>query len=102
MAARQYRRLRAAGQDAPPCNFQTLEYLQWGGCLITWPTPFPMDQAEAAWEAHRHHVLEVWREHWKPHGVLPACWAALKFDGVSQIETKGLDPWLRDRIGSIG
>lgn len=100
--ARLYRRLRTGGQDAPPLNIQTMQILQWGDCLIAWPTPFPVDQAEVAWEAHRHHALEGWREYWKPYGILPVCWAELKFDGVSQIETKGLDPWLRDRIASIG
>lgn len=102
MAGRKYKRLRAAGQDAPPFNIQTSQILQWGGCLIAWPTPFPMDQAEAAWEAHRHHVIEEWELYWKPYGILPACWAELRFDGVAQIETKGLDPWLRDRVASIG
>ena len=102
MAARKYKRLRAAGQDAPPCNIQTLEILKWGDCLIAWDSVFPMDQAGAAWEAHRHHVLEEWREYWKPHGVLPVCWAELKFDGTPQIATKGLDAWVRDRVASIG
>lgn len=102
MMARLFRKIRTAGQDVPPFNIQTSQILQWGGCLIAWPTPFPMDQAGAAWEAHRHRVLEDWRTHWKPHGVLPACWAELRFDDVLQIETKGLDPWLRDRIARIG
>jgi len=100
--ARLFRRIRAAGQDVPPLNIQTLETLMWGDCLISWPTPFPMDQAEGAWEAHRHHVMEAWREFWKPHGVLPACWAELEFDGVAQIATTGLDKSLRDRVASIG
>lgn len=99
---RAYRRLRTAGQDVPPCNRQTLEYLQTGGNLIMWPVPFPESQAAAAWDAHRHHVLEDWRGYWAPHGILPACWADLKLDGVAQIETAGLDPWLRDRIAGIG
>jgi len=100
--ARLFRRIRTAGQDVPPCNIQTLEVLKWGGCLIAWPTPFPMDQAGAAWEAHRHAVLEAWRAYWQPHGVLPVCWAERKFDGAPQIETTGFDKWTRDRIHSIG
>lgn len=100
--ARLFRKIRTAGRDAPQFNIQTLETLKWGGCLIAWPTPFPMDQAEAAWRAHRHRVLEDWRDYWKPHGVFPACWAELQFDDVLQIETAGLDPWLQDRVASIG
>lgn len=102
MAARQYKRLRAAGQDAPPFNIQTAQILQWGGCLIAWPTLFPVDQAEAAWQAHRHHVLEAWRVTWQGYGILPVCWAERVFDGTPQIETKGVDKWARDRIASIG
>lgn len=102
MMARLYRKLRTAGQNIPPFNIQTSQILQWGDCLIAWPTEFDMSQAEAAWEAHRHHVLEEWRIYWQRYGVLPACWAELKFDGTPQIETKGLDRWLRDKIASIG
>lgn len=98
--SRAYRRLRTAGQDVPACNRQTMEYLQTGGNLIMWPVPFPESQAAAAWEAHRHHVLEDWRI--RDDGALPMCWAQLRFDDAAQIETKGLDPRLRDRITSIG
>lgn len=102
MMARVFRKIRTAGQDVPPYNVQTAEVLQWGGCLIAWPTEFDMSRAEAAWEAHRHRVLEDWREDWEPYGVLPRCWAQMTFEGLPQIETNGLDPSLRDRIASIG
>lgn len=99
---RLYRKLRSAGQDAPPLNIQTTETLMWGGCLITFPTPFPMEQAEVAWQAHRGNVLEAWRDYWRPYGVLPVCWAQLTFEGRTQIDTTGLDGYVRDRIASIG
>lgn len=86
----------------PPCNIQTLEVLQWGSCLIAWLSEFPVDQAQAAWEAHRHHVLEAWEPYWKPHDILPACWAQLKFDGAAQIDAAVLDTWARVRIAGVG
>lgn len=101
MMGRAYRRIRSAGQDVPQCNAQTIEFLESGDNLIAWPTPFPVEQAEAAWHAHRHHVLEAWQLYWRAHGTLPACFGERVFDGAPQISTAGLDQWTRSRIASI-
>lgn len=98
---RAYRKIRTAGQDVPQCNAQTIEYLETGDNLIAWPTPFPVEQAEAAWQAHRHHVLESWGDYWRSHGILPACWAERVFDDAPQVSTALLDSWTRDRIAGL-
>jgi hypothetical protein len=98
---RAYRRLRGGGQHLPPFDVHTLEFLQWGLCLLATPTPFDPAQARPAWEAYREHVLDAWQAFWAPHGVLPACWAERALDGAEQVPTEGLSPWVRERIGEV-
>ena len=101
MPTKRTRRLRSAGQDVPACNLQTLQVLQWGDCLIAWPTEFDMSQAEAAWQAHRQAALDAWALYWATQGITPACWARRVFDGVKQIPLAGLDAWQKDRVQEI-
>lgn len=98
---RAYRKIRTSGQDVPQCNAQTIEYLETGDNLIAWPAPFPVEQAGAAWHAHRHHVLEAWGEYWRGHGILPVCWAERVFDNEPQVSTAGHDKWILERIAGL-
>lgn len=98
---RVYRKLRSAGQDVPRYNLQTAEFLAWGDNLIWWPTPFPLEQAEAAWEAYRDPVLAEWRDYWKCFRILPACFAQRVFDKQPQIPLPKADGCARSFIEGI-
>jgi hypothetical protein len=98
--ARVYRKLRAAGQNAPAFA-SSWEFLAWGGCLLAGSEELNAEQAEAAWRAHEQHVRESWARYWQQHGILPTCWAERVFDGTAQIETETLDPWARARVRSL-
>jgi hypothetical protein len=79
MTSRRYKKVRAAGQDIPPLDIQTMEFLQLGTNLIMHPVPFPADKAEAAWDAYREAVLQDWatQHHYIEN---EKCWAEKKFE----------------------
>jgi hypothetical protein len=67
---------KQTAHNIPPCDDQTLDYLQHGGnYFIKYPVPFPEDLAEAAWNAYREIVLKDWAS----RGETRSCWAEKQF-----------------------
>ncbi len=113
MAQRRYRRLRTSGQDAVPFTLPLASALGLGIDLLGGSSDLTnasnheldLDQARAAWEAHRPHVLAAWQERWACFDFLPTPWAARVFDGTEQIPrprpAADLNGWAREQIANI-
>jgi hypothetical protein len=98
MSSRVLKRLR---NRTNPDYVSSSEFLSWGFVLLAGSVELNAEQAEAAWRAYGQRVREDWARYWQGQDSLPTCWAERVFDGVPQVETKGLDPWARDRIRGL-